>query len=254
MNRKAFYDYLRKRESGVFGTRLTDEQVRGMEGILDAFEWHGDGRQKTLAYALATAYHETGRQMVPVRETFAKNDATARRRLAHRAYAKPTGPYGHSYYGRGHVQLTWYANYKRTGEEIGVDLVQYPDKALDPVISARVLIEGLIDGRWNSKGKGIEHYLPTNGADDLRNARRTVNITDRWQQIGDYYLAFMRALDAADFGHQAFMEKQIDEIIAPPPTVDLPEPEPVTPAKPSAMGVLALLFHLFTRLFGRKEN
>jgi len=223
MNRQAFYNYLRRKDSGVFGTRLTDDQVRGMEGILDAFLFHGDGRQKTLAYALATAYHETGRKMVPVRETFAKDDATARRRLAHRPYAKPTGPYGHSYYGRGHVQLTWFANYKRTGEEIGVDLVQYPDKALDPVLSARVLIEGLIDGRWNAKGKGIEHYLPTNGADDLRNARRTVNITDKWRQIGDYYLAFMRALDAAKFN-------------APPPVIpDLPEPEPVPPSPDCAV-------------------
>ncbi|WP_419911887.1 hypothetical protein [Hoeflea sp.] len=107
MNRSAFYAALRRRASGVFGTSISQRQVRGIEGILDAFATHGDGRAKTLAYALATAYHETARRMVPVRETLAYDDATARRRLCNARYAQPEPPYGHAYYGRGQVQLTW---------------------------------------------------------------------------------------------------------------------------------------------------
>ena len=34
----------------------------------------------------------------------------------------------------------------------GVDLERDPDAMLDPVISARILIRGLIDGRWNGRG------------------------------------------------------------------------------------------------------
>ena len=196
MNCAAFYAFLRKRSSGVFGTSLSQRQVNGMEGILDAFETHGDGREKTLAYALATAYHETARRMVPVRETLAKSDAQARYRLRHAKYAKPQPPYGHSYYGRGQVQLTWKQNYANSSKDAGVNLVKHPDKALDPVIGARVLIKGLLDGRWSGRGKGIAHYLPTNGPDDLKNARRTVNITDKWKTIAGYYRSFMNAIEA----------------------------------------------------------
>lgn len=197
MNREAFYASLRSRTSGVFGTSISQKQITGMEGILDAFTTHGDGRSKTLAYALATAYHETGGKMVPVREGFASSDASARRIVAKRAYGKPAGKYGHVYYGRGQVQLTWEANYKASSADASYDLVADPDKMLDPVISARVLIKGLLDGRWNGKGKGIAFYLPTGGPDDLKNARRTVNITDKWEKIGGYYMAFLKAIDAA---------------------------------------------------------
>ncbi len=202
MNRKAFYAALRRRDSGVFGTSISQRQVRGIEGILDAFASHGDGRAKTLAYALATAYHETARRMVPVRETLAKDDATARRRLRKARYAQPEPPYGHSYYGRGQVQLTWKDNYENSSGDAGVDLVRYPDKALDPVIGARILFKGLLDGRWNGskvphRRKGIAHYLPTNGKVDLRNARRTVNILDKWSLIAGYYRSFMKAIEAA---------------------------------------------------------
>ncbi len=79
MNRSAFYAALRRRASGVFGTSISQRQVRGIEGILDAFATHGDGRAKTLAYALATAYPETARRMVPVRSrTFMHSPAVIR--------------------------------------------------------------------------------------------------------------------------------------------------------------------------------
>lgn len=197
MDRAKFYAALRRSNSGVFGTSLSQQQVDGIEGILDAFVTHGDGRAKTLAYALATAYHETGRRMVPVREGFASTDAVARRIVARRKYGKPAGPYGHVYYGRGQVQLTWMENYERSSKDAGVDLVRYPDRALDPVIGARILIKGLLDGRWNGRGKGIAFYLPDGGPDDLRGARRTVNITDKWRNIGGYYAAFLARIKEA---------------------------------------------------------
>lgn len=190
MNRANFYKALRK--SGIPGfSKLSQSQVDGIEGILNAFEVTGDGRIKTLAYGLATARREVGSGMVPVREGFKKTDAEAR------AYVKKHGyPYakeinGHVYYGRGDVQLTWFDNYKNEGIE------DNPDKALEPKWAAELLFKGLLDGRWNKAGKGIAFYLPTEGPDDLKNARRTVNITDHWEEIADYYRRFILVITEA---------------------------------------------------------
>jgi hypothetical protein len=196
MIRKDFYNFVRKSSSGLFGGRLKQSQVDGMEAIMNAFVSFGDQREKTLAYAFATAYHETGRRMVPVREGFAKTDARARALVRRRRYGK-AGNTGHVYYGRGHVQLTWQRNYRITGNKLGIDLEHNPDRMLEPELSARVLIEGLIDGRWNGSGKGIAFYLSDHRPDDLKNARRTVNVLDRWHQISGYYDVFLNAIQSA---------------------------------------------------------
>ena len=135
--------------------------------------------------------------MVPVREGFKATDAAARAYVAKNygdTYGKPAGPWGHVYYGRGLVQLTWFDNYEREG--IAAD----PDRALDPEFAAELMFKGLLDGRWNGKGKGkgkgIAFYLPTGGPDDLMNARRTVNITDHWQDVAEFYRQFMAAIAA----------------------------------------------------------
>jgi len=91
MDRAMFFAAVRRRTSGVFGTSRTQGQVDGINGILDAFTAHGDGGDKTLAYVLATAYHETGSRMVPVREGFTKDDATERRIVAKREYGTNMG-------------------------------------------------------------------------------------------------------------------------------------------------------------------
>ncbi len=196
MKRKIFYDFVRSSVSGIFGGRLNRRQVDGMEAILNAFVEFGNGNRKALAYALATAYHETGTLMVPVREGFAKTDHHARALVSGRKYGAP-GSAGHVYYGRGHVQLTWERNYRETGNRLGIDLVSNPDLMLESDLSARVLIEGLIDGRWNGDGYGIGHYLPESGPDDLEGARRTVNITDKWSTIANHYRVFLSAIEAS---------------------------------------------------------
>lgn len=207
-DKKRFYDIIRP----FFGS-LSQEQVDGMEGIFKAFDEVGDKDVDTLAYALATAYHETGKRMVPVREGFAKTDKGARGAVAKLAakrgpnsapakYGQPAGPYGHVYYGRGHVQLTWHENYKRSSKDAGVDLEKFPDRMLDPTISARVLIKGIMDGRWNGQGKGIDFY---EGQDDKLSreeaieARRLVNVQDKAITIAVYFEHFYNALKSSGF-------------------------------------------------------
>ncbi len=89
------------------------------------------------------------------------------------------------------MQLTWLDNYEKEG--IAAD----PDRALEPVFAAELMFKGLLDGRWNGQGKGIAFYLPADGPDDLKNARRTVNITDHWDEIAGFYRQFMAAITAA---------------------------------------------------------
>jgi hypothetical protein len=217
MDRARFYAALRSRDSGLFGTSLSQQQVTGIEGLLDAFATHGDGKPDTLAYGLATAYHETARRMVPVREGLASTDEGARRAVARLAaqrgpysppgrYGKSVPPHGHAYYGRGHVQLTWLDNYRRSSADAGTDLVANPDAMLDPVISARVLFRGLMDGRWNGRGKGLSYY---EGDDDFLSdaeaaaARRTVNVQDKATLIAGYHRKFYDALVAAGWRPKA---------------------------------------------------
>ncbi len=196
--RKAeFYAFIR--EARLLGRRLTDKQVAGIESVFAAYVTHGDGNSKTLAYALATVAHETGRRMECVREGFATTDRQARRILYKRWYAKSAGKYGHAYYGRGFPQLTGLNNYRRASGIVGVDLVKSPDRALEPEISAWLLFHGLQNGIWNGSrkphtGKGIGHYLPAHGRDDVKNARRTVNGLDRWQEVARFYHGFRAAL------------------------------------------------------------
>jgi hypothetical protein len=249
MDRAKFYDLVRSSPTGLFDGHLSQAQVNGMEGILNAFVRFGDKRAKTLAYALATAYHETGTQMVPVREGFARNDAQARAAVAGRKYGKPAAN-GIVYYGRGHVQLTWQDNYRITGEKMGIDLVGNPDQMLDPELSARVLIEGLIDGRWNGKKLGIAHYLPDNGPDDTKNARRTVNILDRWADIARYYTAFLQAIGAA-----GGVPGEIAPIPQPAPQpVPQPAPQPAPrPAPQPAQNLLPVVLALLSLIEKRRK-
>jgi hypothetical protein len=73
---------------------------------------------------------------------------------------------------------------------------------LDPVISARVLIRGIMDGRWNGKGHGIDFY---EGEDDklsreeATQARRLVNVQDKALTIAVYFEHFYNALKASGF-------------------------------------------------------
>ncbi len=252
MNRAAFYAHLRRRDVPLFGTSLSQQQVNGIEALLDAFATHGDGRPDTLAYGLATAYHETARRMVPVREGLAATDEGARRAVARLAeklgpnspparYGRSTPPHGHAYYGRGHMQLTWDYNYRASSADAGVDLLANPDAMLDPVISARVLWRGLLDGRWNGQGKGLRHYLDRG---DWIGARRTVNVQDRAREIADYAQAFLGAIEAAG-------GVPVATPAAPPQRPVAPRSAPPAPSPaPQPQSLLARLRAWLARIFG----
>ena len=183
---KAFFDAVRP----MFGGQLTPSQVSGMETLLAAMEGLPISHR---AYLLATAMHETAQTMQPVRETLAKDNATAIRRLDD-AFAKGkllwvSAPYWREgWFGRGYVQLTHKANYIKAGNKLGVDLVNNPDMALQPTIAAMILVRGCSEG-WFT-GKHLDEYLPG----DYIGARRVVNGTDRAVSIAKIAATFEAAL------------------------------------------------------------
>ncbi len=161
-----------------FGS-LTVEQQTNIKLIIDAFKKHGDCDNAKLAYILATAWHES--RFSPLREGFAKNDASARLHVKNKAYGKVVN--GQVYYGRGFSQLTWDFNYKTFGQLLGVDLYNNPDLAMIPKYAAEIIVVGMMEGKFTTKKLG--NYI-TDASWDFYNARRTVNSLDKAGKIKGY--------------------------------------------------------------------
>jgi len=188
LDRDRFFATVR---SPLFGGSLSQGQVDGMTHLLDVWEAsyaekHQD--QRFLAYALATAFHETARTMQPIEE-IGKGRG--------RAYGHPSGPWRQVYDGRGDIQLTWETNYAhaqaRLEAELGIKvaLVQHPALAMDQDIAAHVMFLGMIEG-WFT-GKKLPDYFATH-RDDPLHARRIVNGLDKASLIAGYHRAFLRAV------------------------------------------------------------
>ena len=189
-----------------FRGRLTQRQVEGLNAILDGWrERTGDEGAETgrreLAYVLATAFHETAATMQPVRETLAKADAEAIRRLE-AAFASGMlrtvkTPYwrrdgeGRSWFGRGLVQLTHRRNYETMSEVTGIDLVADPGRAMEMNVSVAILIEGMRRGSFT--GHRLDDYFGP-GRQDWTGARKIINGMDRAELVAAHAREFARAL------------------------------------------------------------
>jgi putative chitinase len=211
-DRSIFFANLRKRGSGVFGTRLTQNQVDGMTAILD----EAVRRKLPLWYValpLATAYHEVARTMQPIteygnRRYFSKYDIG---RLAKRLGNTPAADGdGFLYRGRGFVQITGRANYEKFG------LALNPDKALELPTAVHMLFDGMIKGMFT--GKELSDY--NLGSVAGRTASRAIingDVKKNGPMIAGYAEAFADALRTAGWG---LWQQQ------PSPTL-APVPEPV---------------------------
>lgn len=134
------------------------------------------------AYVLATALWETNRTMLPVEEAYY---------LGARAEAYRQRLRYYPWHGRGFVQLTWERNYIRAGQELGVDLISDPDRAMVPDIAAKVLVIGSREG-WFT-GRRLSHYIVP-GAVDFVGARRIINGTDQAAAIAAIADEYLRDL------------------------------------------------------------
>lgn len=189
LNRTTFFAYARR---APFGGRLTQAQVDGMNDLLDAWEEYGSNDIRDAAYIFAGVFHETGAKMVPVRETFAKTDAEARKNVKNRKYGKVVK--GYVWYGRGRIQNTWYANYVKITEQYGIPASTNPDILLDSVTDAMVTVRGHLAGIWT--GKRLADYFDGQKEDPV-GARAIVNGKDKASLIASYYGQFLGAFEAA---------------------------------------------------------
>ena len=199
IDRKAFFDAVR---GTLFGGRLAGGQVRGMTALLDRFERGGEtDDRRFLAYMLATAHHETGGRMQPVRETFAASDDTAIARLD-RAFAEGrlpqvSAPYwrrdetGHSWLGRGLVQITHRRNYEKLAALTGLDLLARPELAMETGPAVEILFVGMLAGAFTGRRLGDHFFV---GEADWIGARRIINGLDRAERVAGYGRAVFAAL------------------------------------------------------------
>lgn len=210
MNKKVFFDRVR---ANLGGGKLSKEQVAGMELILDTWETRYKDRTPPtqLAYAFATAWHETAKRMSPIAEygdsayftrlydIQGQNPDRARKM----GNTKPGD--GIKYRGRGLVQLTWYVNYARARDElfnhfnIRIDLINQPDLAMQPEVATLILLEGM-EGGWFT-GKDLDDFIDAkiDGDEhaDFIKARKIINGTDKDKQIAGYADKFLDALTAS---------------------------------------------------------
>ncbi|EYR79819.1 hypothetical protein P9A16_09425 [Shinella sp. 838] len=199
IDRKAFFDAVR---GTLYGGRLARTQVAGLTALLDRFEQGGETEDlRFLAYMLATAHHETGGRLQPVRETFAATDGEAIDRLD-RAFAagrlpQVSAPYwrrdalGRSWLGRGLVQITHRRNYARLAELTGIDLLARPERAMEMAVSVEILFVGMLRGVFT--GQRLDDHF-TGARADWTGARRIVNGRDRAEKVAGYGRAFFSAL------------------------------------------------------------
>ncbi len=184
----------------AFGS-LTQGQVSGLESLLSSLERDKEIAYITyMAYMLATLKHETADTFQPITEYggqsyFNKYDPvladTATRRATARANGNTQKGDGYKYRGRGFVQITWKNNYRRLGEAVGCDLVNSPEKALDPVVAYQVMSYGMRKGIFT--GKKLADYMSANKA-DYREARRIINALDKADTIKSYAINFEKVL------------------------------------------------------------
>lgn len=211
IDRAEFYSALKKQ--GLFGGKLSTSQVNGLDAILDEWEKRGYTDKRWLAYALATAYHETGQTMQPVVEnlnytsagllkTFKKYFTPAEavayakkpQAIANRVYANRNGNGneasgdGWKYRGRGLPQITFHDNYAKFG------IANNPDKALEMPMAVKIMFDGMVDGMFT--GHKLADYFNATKTDWV-NARRIINALDKADEIAGHAKKINAALASA---------------------------------------------------------
>lgn len=186
---KTFFDAIRG--SALYPKGLADENVFGIEAILNACDKWNVTDTHHVAQILAQSYQETGGFMQPVKETVYahspdKNpsDATVIARLdnAYRNNQLPwvTKPYWREgWFGRGFIQITHKENYVIVGEQIGVDLVANRALALNLSIAADIAVVGMSRGLFTGMKLSDYKFPECLDTDEWRkHPRRIVNGKD----------------------------------------------------------------------------
>lgn len=167
--------------------KLNQKQVDGFNILMKSFNQFNISNPLYIAYMLATVWHETAHTMQPIEE-YRKGKGYRYGKFIDIDGSHYKG-LNHLYYGRGYVQLTWLTNYKRMKNLLGIDLVNKPELALQPDISAKILIIGMRDGLFTGKSLSL-----IKSKEDFIKARRIINGTDKASLIAKYAEQFLNCL------------------------------------------------------------
>jgi predicted chitinase len=141
---------------------ITQQRLDNLPYIVQGIETSGIDNMAQVAYILATVAHECSFRCI---EEIRARPNTAVWHMQEK--------YWHTgYYGRGFCQLTWKKNYEKFQDLLEIPLVGEPALALDPTISAQILVKGMRDGLFS--GKKLSDYI-TDTTRDFTRARRVVN-------------------------------------------------------------------------------
>lgn len=155
------------------------------------------------AYMMATAYKETFYTWRPVKEKNGENMWYGKLVTVECGGVK----YTNRYYGRGYVQLTRAGDDKNNGGlyhdvsmkmNMGCELVEHPDRALEPELAYKILSHGMKDG-WYRNNEKLSNYISGNTC-NYYDARNIVNSAhDRATEIEGYAKTFEAMLRATMF-------------------------------------------------------
>ena len=183
-----------------FGS-LSQEAVDNINLIVETCEKYNLSYPQT-AYVLATTSWETAGKFKPIEEygkgkgrkygTWYTNSKGVKCGIAGSGGDTYLySDYPHLYYGRGFAQLTHWVNYKFAGEQLGIDLINNPDLALQPKYAAEILVKGSKEGWFTSKK--LSDYI-NDKSKSYYQARRVINSLDKAQLIASYAVVFEKAL------------------------------------------------------------
>lgn len=191
IDRKKFFDGVRK---SLFGGKLLQRQVYGMEQILREWEKRELTDLRWLAYILGTVYHEVDKTMEPIEEYGRGKNRVYGHKVKYSG--KPYSSPDKVYYGRGLTQNTWYEVYEKLTKAAKAqgytwDFLNNPELLLTMDASVWATFEAMTKG-WYT-GKKLSDYF-NDKTEDWYNARRIINRLDKAQLIEDYSKEFLTAL------------------------------------------------------------
>lgn len=183
----------------LFRVRSLDQNfVDSLNCLMEVFNKYntiGGTNPLNVAYMLATSWHETAYTMLPIKEygsyKYLSKYDTGRlaRILGNTPEADGDGVF---YAGRGHVMITGRENYRKFSALLNIDLLTFPDLALNLKISAEILTVGSLKGMFT--GRQLSDYIKFGRSSEFVNARRVINGTDKAQAIAEHTKKFVECV------------------------------------------------------------